>query len=63
MLPFQSDSSQINQRRFQVLSKRQCWSRRSYQERLHLHRLKRNLWKQQKHMKTSVNQEGADEQN
>jgi hypothetical protein len=30
---------------------------------LHLHRLKRNLWKPHIHMNTSVNQERADEQN
>jgi len=62
MLPFQSDSSQINQRRFQVLSKRQCWSRRSYQERLQLHRLKSASWKPNKQASPS-HQEITNEQN
>lgn len=63
MLSFQANSSQRIQCCFQVSKQRQCWSRRSYQERLHLRRLKRNLWKQSVQTNTSFNQERADEQN
>jgi hypothetical protein len=44
------------------LSKRQAWSRRAYQERLHLRRLKSASWKPDKQTSTS-HQEVANEQN